>query len=99
MGHTAELARNGQEALEKIVVNAAALFSALEAEVFFPNRRRSPVMRGKTAPVRRKVRQRSEKTFSHTVDSRNKPAASGQDARFGIGRKAGKTAVRSIVDR
>jgi len=34
MGHTAELARNGQEALEKIVVHAAALFSSLEAEVF-----------------------------------------------------------------
>src|SRR5262249_8108072 len=33
-GHTAERDRNGQEALEKIVVNAAAPFSALEAEVF-----------------------------------------------------------------
>jgi len=44
---------------------------------FLPNRRHSPVMRGKDRSRQRKVRQRSEKTFSHTVDSRHQTCCLG----------------------
>jgi len=49
MGHTAELARNGQEALEKI---ATALLSALEAEVSSRIAFVRRVVRAKNAHVR-----------------------------------------------
>jgi len=62
MGHTAELARNGQEALEKI---ATALLSALEAEVSSRIAFVRRVVRAKNAHVRGRYASALRKLF-HT---------------------------------